>query len=97
MHNCVAYTELDKICKSQENLQENLRLLNFISFIFRFWPKMSCIFIFRLFSAKKEKNHLRSTSNKHSEHKANNMNNKYSSNSYYNAAGDYDALFDIKL
>ena len=35
--------------------------------------------------------------NKYSEHKDNNRNNINSSTSYYNAAGDYDALFDIKL
>jgi len=54
-------------------------LLNFFRFIFRFRPKISCIFIFRLFfgrktkfhirlfyfSAEKEKNHFRSTSKKH--------------------------------
>ena len=75
MHNRIAYTDLDKIMSDIRKCAP----FEFFRFIFRFRPKMSCIFIFRLFlgrktkfhirflyfSAEKEKNHFRSTSSLH--------------------------------
>jgi len=51
MHNCVAYTDLDKI-------MSDIRKCVPFEF-FRFRPKMSCIFIFRLFFGRKTKLHIR--------------------------------------
>jgi len=60
MHNCVAYTDLDKIMSDIRKCAP----FDFFRFIFRFRPKMSCIVIFILFfGRKRKKNHFWSTSN----------------------------------
>jgi len=51
MHNCVAYTDLDKIMSDIRKCAP----LEFFRFIFRLRPKMRCIFIFRLFFGRKTK------------------------------------------
>jgi len=55
MHNCVAYTDLDIIMSDIRKCAT----FEFFRFIFRFRPKMSCIFIFRLFFGRKIKLHIR--------------------------------------
>ena len=55
MHNCIAYTDLDKIMSDIRKCPP----LEFFRFIFRFRPKMSCVFIFRLFFGRKTKFHIR--------------------------------------
>jgi len=56
MHNCVAYTDLHKIMSDKRKCAP---FEFFFRFIFRFRPKMSCIFIFRLFFGRKTKFHIR--------------------------------------